>query len=74
MGVYGDNYSAITFSDNQDYTSSSSEVNDCMDYYFIYGSNAGGVLAQMRDLVGSVSMFPLDIRFLAKQRALQNPE
>lgn len=59
--MYGDNYSAITFSDNQDYTSSSSEVNDCMDYYFIYGSNADGVLAQMRDLVGSVSMFPLGI-------------
>lgn len=58
-GLFWDNYSPTTFSDNQDETSFSSEVGDCIDYYFMYGGNADGVIAQMRDLTGSVPMFPL---------------
>lgn len=58
-GLFWDNYSPTTFSDNQEETSFSSEVGDCIDYYFMYGGNADGVIAQMRDLTGSAPMFPL---------------
>ena len=58
-GVYWDNYSPTTFKDNEQETSFDSEVGDCCDYYFMYGGNADGVIAQMRDLTGQVPMFPL---------------
>jgi len=58
-GLYWDNYSPTVFSDNQDETSFKSDVGDCVDYYFMYGGNADGVIAQMRDLTGQVPMFPL---------------
>jgi len=58
-GVFWDNYSPTTFADNEDETSFSSEVGDCIDYYFMYGGNADGVVAQMRELTGQVPMFPL---------------
>jgi alpha-D-xyloside xylohydrolase len=34
-------------------------VGDCIDYYFMYGENADGVVAQMRELTGRAPMFPL---------------
>ncbi|MEJ2147176.1 MAG: glycoside hydrolase family 31 protein [Acidobacteriota bacterium] len=40
-------------------TSFSSEVGDGIDYYVMYGGNADGVIACMRDLTGQVPMFPL---------------
>ena len=58
-GLYWDNYSPTVFSDNQDETSFKSDVGDCIDYYFMYGGNADGVIAQMRDLTGQAPMFPL---------------
>lgn len=58
-GVYWDNYSPTTFADNPDETSFDSEVGECVDYYFMYGGNADGVIAQMRELTGQVPMFPL---------------
>jgi alpha-D-xyloside xylohydrolase len=58
-GLFWDNYSPTTFTDNQEETSFSSEVGDCADYYFMYGSNADGVIALMRDLTGQAPMFPL---------------
>lgn len=58
-GLYWDNYSPTTFKDNPDETSFRSEVGDCIDYYFMYGGDADGVIAQMRDLTGQVPMFPL---------------
>ncbi len=57
--VFWDNYSPTTFSDNDEGTSFNSEVGDCVDYYFMYGGNADGVVAQMRALTGEVPMFPL---------------
>ena len=36
-----------------------SEVGKLSDYYFIYGGNADGVIAEMRHLSGEVPMFPL---------------
>lgn len=58
-GLFWDNYSPTTFKDNPEETSFTSEVGDGIDYYLMYGNNADGVVAQMRDLTGQVPMFPL---------------
>jgi alpha-D-xyloside xylohydrolase len=58
-GVFWDNYSPTIFSDNSDSTTFRSDVGDCEDYYFIYGGNADGVIAGIRDLTGQAPMFPL---------------
>lgn len=58
-GLYWDNYSPTKFTDNKNGTSFESEVGDLIDYYFIYGGNADGVVAGMRELTGEVPMFPL---------------
>ncbi len=58
-GLFWDNYSPSTFIDDESGTEFFSEVGDCIDYYFMYGKNADGVVAQMRGLTGQVPMFPL---------------
>ncbi|MBU0472964.1 MAG: glycoside hydrolase family 31 protein [Bacteroidetes bacterium] len=58
-GVFWDNYSPTTFTDSNEETSFNSEVADCIDYYFMYGDNADGVIANMRYLTGQAPMFPL---------------
>lgn len=58
-GVFWDNYSATTYTDNEKETSFSSIVGDCIDYYFMYGGSADGVIAQIRELTGEVPMMPL---------------
>ncbi len=58
-GIFWDNYSPTTFKDNASETSFSSEVGDGIDYYFMYGGNADGVISCMRELTGEVPMFPL---------------
>ena len=58
-GLFWDNYSPTLFEDNPESTSFKSDVGDCTDYYFMYGGNADGVIACMRDLTGQVPMFPL---------------
>jgi alpha-D-xyloside xylohydrolase len=58
-GFFWDNYSPTKFKDTPAETSFSSEVGDGIDYYFMYGGNADGVVAQMRDLTGQAPMFPL---------------
>ena len=58
-GLFWDNYSPTNFADKAEETSFQSEVGDCIDYYFMYGGNADGVVAQMRALTGQVPMFPL---------------
>jgi alpha-D-xyloside xylohydrolase len=58
-GLYWDNYSPTLFADNQEETSFKSDVADGVDYYFMSGGNADGVIAQMRDLTGQAPMFPL---------------
>ncbi|MGC8824565.1 MAG: TIM-barrel domain-containing protein [Bacteroidales bacterium] len=58
-GLFWDNYSPTIFTDTPEETSFDSEVGDGIDYYFIYGGNADGVIAQMRELTGRVPMFPL---------------
>ncbi len=58
-GVYWDNYSPTTFVDDKSVSYFESEVGDCVDYYFMYGKNADGVIGEMRKLSGEVPMFPL---------------
>ena len=58
-GVYWDNYSPVRFTDNQQGTTFESTVGNSVDYYFMRGNNADGVVAQMRELTGQVPMFPL---------------
>jgi len=58
-GVFWDNYSPSVFTDNAEGTVFSSEVGDGIDYYFMYGGNADGVIAAYRDLTGQAPMFPL---------------
>ncbi len=58
-GLFWDNYSPTDFKDDADGTQFSSEVGTCIDYYFMLGGNADGVIAKMRDLTGQVPMFPL---------------
>jgi len=58
-GLFWDNYSPTVFKDTPDSTSFTSDVGDCIDYYVMFGGNADGVIAQMRDLTGQVPMLPL---------------
>lgn len=58
-GVFWDNYSGTTYTDNEQETSFCSEVGDCIDYYFMYGGSADGVIAEVRALTGDVPMMPL---------------
>ena len=59
-GIYWDNYSPTMFDDDAAAGMSfTSEVGEAVDYYFMYGGSADGVIAQMRHLSGDVPMFPL---------------
>ncbi|MBO4721026.1 MAG: DUF5110 domain-containing protein [Prevotella sp.] len=58
-GLYWDNYSPTQFEDDANGMSFTSEVGEGVDYYFMYGGSADGVIAQMRHLTGDVPMFPL---------------
>ena len=59
-GLFWDNYSRTQFDDDAvQGMSFSSEVGECVDYYFMYGGSADGVIAEMRGLTGDVPMFPL---------------
>ena len=58
-GLFWDNYSPTQFVDSVAGTSFKSDVGDCIDYYFMNGGNADGVIAKMRTLTGQVPMFPL---------------
>lgn len=58
-GIFWDNYSPTQFVDNSEGTFFKSDVGDCIDYYFMYGGDADGVIARMRELTGQAPMFPL---------------
>ena len=58
-GTYWDNYAPTQFDDDARGMSLTSEAGDVIDYYFMYGGSADGVIAQMRFLSGDVPMFPL---------------
>ena len=58
-GLYWENYSPTVFEDNAQGMTFDAEVGEGIDYYFMYGGSADGVIAQMRYLTGDVPMFPL---------------
>ena len=58
-GLYWENYSPTQFDDDEYGTTFTSEVGEGVDYYFMYGGSADGVIAKMRELTGDVPMFPL---------------
>lgn len=58
-GLFWDNYSPTTFTDNPQEMAFESEVGECIDYYFMYGASADGVIAQIRELTGQAPMYPL---------------
>ena len=58
-GLYWENYSPTLFEDNAQGMTFTSEAGQGVDYYFMYGGSADGVIAQMRYLSGDVPMFPL---------------
>ena len=58
-GIYWDNYAPTQFDDDENGMSFTSEVGKVVDYYFMYGGSADGVIALMRQLTGDVPMFPL---------------
>ena len=58
-GLYWENYSPTLFEDNANGMTFDAEVGKGVDYYFMYGGSADGVIAQMRHLSGDVPMFPL---------------
>ena len=58
-GLYWENYSPTLFEDNAQGMTFDSEAGQGIDYYFMYGGSADGVIAQMRELTGDVPMFPL---------------
>lgn len=56
--VYWDNYSISEFMDTPQELAFQS-LGHCADYYFMYGGNADGIIAQVRDLTGHSPMLPL---------------
>ncbi len=58
-GIFWDNYSPTQFDGEADGITFTSEVGNMENYFFMYGKNADGVIAQMRKLTGQVPMFPL---------------
>ena len=58
-GLYWENYSPTQFDDDANGMSFTSETGAGIDYYFMYGGSADGVIALMRHLSGDVPMFPL---------------
>ena len=58
-GLFWDNYSPTTFTADAGSIQFSSENGGCIDYYFIWGGDADGVIAGIRQLTGTVPMLPL---------------
>ena len=57
-GVYWDNYSPTDIDDGEELVLES-QVGNQIDYYFMFGGNADGVIEEMRHLTGQVPMLPL---------------
>ena len=56
-GILWDNYSKTIFTDKNNETSLWSDVANCIDYYFIYGSSMDSVIAGYRNLTGQAPMY-----------------
>lgn len=58
-GLFWDNYSPTTFKADDKSIQFDSDNGGCIDYYFIWGGDADGVIAGIRQLTGTVPMLPL---------------
>ena len=58
-GIYWDNYSPTRIDDEGKELKLESQVGDVVDYYFMDGGNADGVVHLMRELTGHVPMLPM---------------
>ncbi len=58
-GIFWDNYSPTTFKDDTTGMAFTSDVGAGIDYYFMVGENADGVVSEMRNLTGDAPIFPL---------------
>ena len=58
-GIYWDNYSLTNYDPVADGGKLTSEIGDCIDYYFVVGKNADEVVRGYRRLTGEVPMLPL---------------
>ena len=58
-GIFWDNPSPTVFKDDAEGMLFESEVGEVVDYYFIWGGDADGVIAGIRELTGHVPMLPL---------------
>ncbi|MCF0203189.1 MAG: DUF5110 domain-containing protein [Bacteroidaceae bacterium] len=58
-GIYWNNYSTTHVSDKDNVIAFTAEAAEAIDYYFIYGGDADGVVAGIRELTGDAPMFPL---------------
>lgn len=58
-GIYWDNYSLTNYDPVPDGGTLTSEIGDCIDYYFIAGKNADQVIKSYRALTGAVPMLPI---------------
>lgn len=58
-GLFWDNYSPTMFNDSSEETVFTSEVGDCIDYYFMYGGGSDEVIACIRELTGDAPLFPI---------------
>lgn len=58
-GIFWDNYSPTNASESASRLSVTSQIAEAIDYYFIYGKTADGVVSLMRKLSGRVPMLPL---------------
>lgn len=67
-GLFWDNYSPTTFTDNPEETAFDSEIGDYLNYYFMFGGGADGVVCQMRDLTGQAPMMPLWVYGFSQSR------
>ncbi len=57
-GIYWDNYSPTEL-DSRDGLTLESQVGEGVDYYFMYGGSADGVISELRHLTGKAPMIPL---------------
>ncbi len=57
-GILMNTDSILTFNDNEFGTGFSTEADDCLDYFFLYGEKADGCIAEYRKLTGKAAMLP----------------
>ena len=74
-GLYWDNQSPTTFTDNPQELSFDSEVGRVADYYVLCGGSADGVVRLVRTLTGDAPLYPLwTLGFWQSRERYKSPE